>query len=123
MSDPSTPSHPAHTHTVRPRWTWLALVVLVAGLVALGIGVALQSWTWAIVGIALLVVGAGLGLYGGFFYDIQGGAVSTQLGEAVRGEEFESPAPGQRWSEEEVREDVRSRWLDDESGDSRGQGF
>ena len=114
MSEPSTPSHPAHTKTVRPRWTWLALLILVAAVIGLGIAVTLTSWAWAIVGIVLLAVGGGVGLYGGFFYDIQGGPLNAQVASVVHGDEHESPAPGEHWPEEEVKKDVRSRWLDDE---------
>ena len=105
----------AKTHTVRPRWTWIALAVMVAGLVLIGIGIALPSWSWAIPGLVLLIVGGAAGLYGGFFYDVQGGAsLSVQLHEAVEGDEFEFPDAGTTRSEDEVKQDVHQRWLSDD---------
>jgi hypothetical protein len=102
------------THTVRPRWTWIALVVLVAGLVLIGAAIIATSWITAIVGIVLLVVGGGAALYGGLFYDVQGGASApTQLREVVEGNEYEFPGADTLRSEDEVKRDVRSRWLDD----------
>jgi hypothetical protein len=102
------------THTVRPRWTWLALVVMVAGLVLIGVGISVQSWTWAIVGIVLLGCGAVAALYGGFFYDVRGGALSAQVEDVAQGNVHEFPDAGTRRSEDEVKEDVHRRWLGDE---------
>ena len=103
-----------HTHTVRPRWTWIGLAVMIAGLGLIGVGIILVSWTWAIVGLVLLGCGGIAGIYGGFFYDVQGGAsASTQLRDAVEGTEFEFPDPDTTRSEEEVKHDVRRRWLSD----------
>lgn len=103
------------THTVRPRWTWIALIVMVAGLVLIGIGISATSWTPAVIGIVLLVAGGGAALYGGFFYDVQGGAsLQTQLHEVMEGNEHEFPGAGTKRSEAEVKEDVHRRWLSDE---------
>jgi predicted membrane channel-forming protein YqfA (hemolysin III family) len=102
------------THTVRPRWTWIALLLMVAGLVLIGVGIAVQSWAWAVPGLVLLVVGGVAGLYGGFFYDVQGGAgAGGQLHDAIKGEEHEFPGAGAKRSEGEVKRDVRRRWLRD----------
>jgi predicted membrane channel-forming protein YqfA (hemolysin III family) len=104
----------SNTHTVRPRWTWIALVVMVAGLVLIGIGIVVPSWTWAIVGLVLLVAGGVAGLYGGFFYDVQGGGPVGQIKDAVEGKEAEFPAAGTTRSEAEVKEDVHRRWLSED---------
>jgi hypothetical protein len=102
------------THTVRPRWTWLALVVMVAGLVLIGIGVIGASWTWAVIGLVLLACGGVAGLYGGFFYDVHGGAsAGTAVHSVVKGGEYEFPGADTRRSEEEVKQDVHRRWLSD----------
>jgi predicted membrane channel-forming protein YqfA (hemolysin III family) len=99
-------------HTVRPRWTWIALLLMVAGLVLIGTGIIVQSWTWAVVGLVILVVGGLVGLYGGFFYDVQGGASpSAQLRDVVEGNEHEFPGAGTKRSEDEVKRDVHRRWL------------
>jgi hypothetical protein len=102
------------THTVRPRWTWIALVVMLIGLVLIGVGIISTSWAPAIVGLVILVVGGAFGLYGGFFYDVQGGAVSDQLHDAVHGREHEFPGAGTTRSEAEVKEDVHRRWLSED---------
>jgi hypothetical protein len=71
-----------------------------------------QSWTWAVVGLVILVVGGLVGLYGGFFYDVQGGASpSAQLRDVVEGNEHEFPGAGTKRSEDEVKRDVHRRWL------------
>jgi hypothetical protein len=103
----------SRTHTVRPRWTWIALVVMVAGLVLIGVGIIGTSWPPAIVGIVILAVGGAFGIYGGFFYDVQGGSLTGQMKEAVEGEEHEFPAAGTTRSEDEIKEDVHRRWLGD----------
>lgn len=104
--------HNEKTHTVRPRWTWIALAVMVAGLVLIGIGISAQSWAWAVPGLVVLVVGGVAGLYGGFFYDVQGGAMAGgQLRDAVEGNEHEFPGAGTMRSERKVKRDVRRRWL------------
>jgi hypothetical protein len=104
--------HAEQTRTVRPRWTWIALLVMVLGLVLIGVGVAVQSWAWAGPGLAVLVVGGLVALYGGFFYDVQGGA-GAQLKDAVEGNEHEFPGAGTVRPEDEVKRDVRRRWLRD----------
>jgi|SRR5215212_10215392 predicted membrane channel-forming protein YqfA (hemolysin III family) len=113
MSDHNT-EH-VETHTVRPRWTWIALVVMLAGLVLIAVGVVAQSWTWAIPGLVVLVIGGIAGLYGGFFYDVQGGAsANAQLNDVVEGNEHEFPGAGVKRSESEVKREVRGRWLSDD---------
>src|SRR5215207_3576626 len=103
------------THTVRPRWTWIALVVMVAGLVLIAAGVVAQSWAWAVAGLVVLAVGGIAALYGGFFYDVQGGAsASAQLSDVVEGAEHEFPGAGTKRSEPEVKREVRRRWLSDD---------
>jgi hypothetical protein len=100
------------THTVRPRWTWIALLVLLLGVVLVGWGIIVESWTWAGVGLVALVAGGLLGLYGGFFYDVQGSAsASAQLHDVVEGNEHQFPGAGTTRSEHEVKRDVRRRWL------------
>jgi predicted membrane channel-forming protein YqfA (hemolysin III family) len=102
------------THTVRPRWTWIALVVMAAGLVLIGVGIIVPSWAWATTGLVLLVLGGVAGLYGGFFYDVQGGSSpSIQMREVKEGDEYEFPDAGSTRSEAEVKKDVRERWLSD----------
>jgi hypothetical protein len=102
----------AHTHTVRPRWTWIALVVMVAGLVLIGVGIVVQSWAWAIPGLVMLVVGGVLGLYGGFFYDVQGGsALTEQMRDVKENNEFEFPDATTKRTEDEIKQDVHRRWL------------
>jgi hypothetical protein len=102
------------THTVRPRWTWISLAMMVAGLVLIGIGIVVPSWAWAIPGVVVLVIGGGAGLYGGFFYDVHGGpSASGQLRDVVKGNEYEFPGADTKRSEEEVKQDVRRRWLSD----------
>jgi hypothetical protein len=99
-------------HTVRPRWAWISLVVMVLGLVLIGAGIIAQSRGWAVPGLVLLIVGGVAGLYGGFFYDVQGGAsASAQLRDVVEGNEHEFPGAGTMRTEEEVKRDVRRRWL------------
>jgi len=103
------------THTVRPRWTWIALVVMVAGLVLIAVGIIAQSWTWAIPGLVVLLIGGAAALYGGFFYDVQGGtSASAQLKDVVENNEQEFPGAGTKRSESEVKREVHGRWLSDE---------
>ncbi|HET8663637.1 MAG TPA: hypothetical protein VFM08_04910 [Nocardioides sp.] len=103
------------THTVRPRWTWIALVVMIAGLVLIGAGIIAESWAWAVPGLVLLVVGGAVALYGGFFYDVQGGAsVSSQLQDVKEGKEREFPGAGTMRSKDQVEQEVRDRWLSEE---------
>ncbi|WP_151082959.1 hypothetical protein [Nocardioides cynanchi] len=100
------------THTVRPRWTWIALLVLLLGLVVLAWGVILGSWDWSGVGLAVLVVGGLLAVYGGFFYDVQSSASPrAQFHDVVEGNEHQFPAAGTMRSERELKRDVRRRWL------------
>jgi hypothetical protein len=103
------------THTVRPRWTWAGLLVMLVGLVLLGIGISLTTWTWAIPGLVLLAAGGGVAVYGGLMYDVRGGSSArVQLHEVVEGREYEFPGAGTKRSEDEVKRDVRRRWLDDD---------
>lgn len=111
MSDLPQPHLTGKTHTVRPRWTWIALVAMVAGLVLIGAGIIAQSWTWAVPGLVLLVVGGLVGLYGGFFYDVQGGGAREQLRDVIEGNEHEFPDATNKRTEAEVKRDVRRRWL------------
>ena len=99
------------THTVRPRWTWFALAVLIAGLVVVAVGDLQHSWTLIVVGAAMLVVGGGFALYGGLFYDVQGGSFSGQVKDVASGDEHEFPDATTTRSEDEVKEDVHRRWL------------
>jgi hypothetical protein len=102
------------THTVRPRWTWIALPVMIAGLVVIGVGDAQSSTVLIVIGIVVLAVGAAAALYGGFFYNVQGGAsASGQIKDVVEGNEHEFPGPDSKRSEPEVKRDVRRRWLRD----------
>jgi hypothetical protein len=111
MSDKTT----EQTHTVRPRWTWIALATMVAGLVLIGGGIVATSWAWAVPGLVLLVVGGIAGLYGGFFYDVQGGgSMSTQLRDVKEGNEREFPGAGTKRSKPEVERAVRDRWLSED---------
>jgi hypothetical protein len=111
VSDIPQPHYRGRTHTVRPRWTWIALVVMVAGLALIGAGIIAQSWSWAVPGLVLLVAGGLVGLYGGFFYDVQGGGIDAQLRDVVEGNEHEFPDAGTKRSEAEVKRDVHRRWL------------
>jgi hypothetical protein len=111
MNDIPTPHHAGEPHTVRPRWTWIALVVMVAGLVLIGTGIIVQSWAWAVPGLVLLVMGGLAGLYGGFFYDVQGGGAQAQLQDVIEGNEHEFPDAGVKRTESEVKREVRRRWL------------
>jgi predicted membrane channel-forming protein YqfA (hemolysin III family) len=101
------------THTVRPRWTWIALVVMVGGLVLIGAGIIAQSWAWAVPGLVVLAVGGVAGLYGGFFYDVQGGGAGAQLRDVVEDNEHHFPGASTKRSEAEVKRHVRRRWLGD----------
>jgi hypothetical protein len=108
-------------HTVRPRWIWISLLVMVLGLALIGAGILAESWTPAVVGLFVLGVGGVIGVYGGFFYDVQGGASpSTQLQDVREGNEYEFPGAGTKRSQPEVEQDVRERWLSDD--ESRGGG-
>lgn len=115
MADIPEPPSPGHdSHTVRPRWTWIALAVMIAGLVLIGIGVIATSWAWAVPGLVVLALGGVAALYGGFFYDVQGGAsLSAQMHAVASGEEHEFPGAGHKRSEPEVKREVRRRWLGD----------
>jgi len=101
------------THTVRPRWTWVALLVMLAGLVLIAVGIIVQSWAWVVPGLVVLAIGGGTALYGGFFYDVQGGP-GSQLREVVEGGEHEFPGAGSMRRQGEVERDVRERWLSDD---------
>ncbi len=107
-------SSSVRTRTVRPRWTWMALVVMVAGLVVVAVGVIVGSWWWVAPGLVVLALGAAAAKYGGFFYDVQAGASpKAQLQDVVEGNEHEFPVAGTLRSEDEVKRDVRLRWLRD----------
>src|SRR5690349_1624026 len=100
------------THTVRPRWTWIALAVMITGLVLIGLGISVESWAWVIPGVVLLVVGGVAAVYGGFFYDVQGGAsLSSQMQDVKENEEREFPGAGTMRSKDQVEQEVRDRWL------------
>jgi len=102
------------THAVRPRWTWIALLVMVTGLVLIAVGIIVQSWAWAVPGLVVLAVGAAIALYGGFFYNVQGGAsAGAQLKDVVEDNVHEFPGAGTVRPEDEVKRDVRRRWLRD----------
>ena len=106
------------THTVRPRWTWIALVVMLVGLVLIGVGIVATSWGWAIAGLVLLAAGGATGIYGGFFYDVQGGSsLSEQLRDVKEGNEFDFPGAGTMRTKDEVEHDVRERWLSEDAKD------
>lgn len=106
-----TPSS-TQTHTVRPRWVWIGLVVMMAGLVLIGIAIIVPTWTWAVLGLILLGAGGASALYGGFFYDVQGGASpSAQFEDVKNNAQFEFPDATSKRSEPEVKRDVRRRWL------------
>ncbi|HEX3223979.1 MAG TPA: hypothetical protein VHR35_15555 [Nocardioides sp.] len=112
MSDVPEPLRDEENHTVRPRWTWIALAVMITGLVLIAIGIMAVTWAWAVVGIVVLGVGAAAGLYGGFFYNVQGGSsIGAQIHEVAEGAEYEFPGAGVKRSEPEVKRDVRRRWL------------
>jgi hypothetical protein len=103
---------PERTRTVRPRWTWIALLVMFAGVLVIAWGDIQSSWAWVVPGVVVLAVGAGLALYGGFFYDVQGGSsASAQAQDVIHGAEHEFPVAGTMRSESEVKRDVRRRWL------------
>ena len=105
-------------HTVRPRWPWVGLLVMVAGLVLIGLGIIAVSWSWTVPGLVLLLIGGAAGVYGGFFYDVQGGSdLRAQLHEAAEGAEYEFPGAGTMRHEDEVKRDVRRRWLSDDDGE------
>ena len=111
MTDPMT-ERSSDTHTVRPRWTWIALLVMTIGLVLVAVGVIVQSWSWAVPGLVVLAVGGATALYGGFFYDVQGGAsAGTQVKDVVEGNVHEFPGAGTLRSEDEVKRDIHRRWL------------
>lgn len=100
------------TRTVRPRWTWIALLVMFVGMLLVAWGIIVGSWAWVVPGLVVLAAGAGLALYGGFFYDVQGGgSVSAQAEDVIHGAEHEFPVAGTIRSEGEVKRDVRRRWL------------
>ena len=108
----SSSSAEVETRTVRPRWTWIALIVLVIGVAVIGWAVVVGSWTWTLGGLVVLAVGGLLALYGGFFYDVQGGgSMRAQMDDVVHGAEHEFPVAGTIRSEAEVKRDVRRRWL------------
>jgi hypothetical protein len=112
MSDIPQPDRSGEvTHTVRPRWTWIALALMLAGVVLIGLGISVQSWAWAVPGLVLLVIGGVAGLYGGFFYDVQGGGAASHLRDVVEDNHHEFPDAGTKRPEAEVKRDVRRRWL------------
>jgi len=104
---------PERTRTVRPRWTWIALLVMFAGVLLVAWGDIESSWAWVVPGLVVLAVGAGLALYGGFFYDVQGSSVGAQVEEVKEGAVHEFPVAGTVQSEADVKRDVRRRWLGD----------
>lgn len=102
------------TRTVRPRWTWIALLVMFVGMLLIAWGTIVGSWAWVVPGLVVLAAGAGLALYGGFFYDVQGGgSVSIQAKDVLHDAEHEFPVAGTIRPEAEVKRDVRRRWLGD----------
>ena len=114
MSDTERRLEGERTHTVRPRWTWVGLAVMITGLVLIAIGIIVQTWAWAVPGLVVLAVGGAAALYGGMFYDVQGGSsLSAQAREVAEGTEYEFPGAGTKRSEDEVKRDVRRRWLRD----------
>jgi predicted membrane channel-forming protein YqfA (hemolysin III family) len=103
-----------HTHRVRPRWTWIALLAMLTGLVLIAIGIVAETWAWAIPGLVVLVIGGVAAVYGGFFYDVQGGtSIREHVHDVVEGREFDFPGAGTKRSEAEVKDDVHRRWLSD----------
>jgi len=111
MDRSTTDGEETRTHTVRPRWSWVALAVLVCGIVVIAVGDLGHSWTLMGIGVVLLVAGGGVALYGGLFYDVQGGSFSGQLNDVAEGNQREFPDPTTTRSEDEVKEDVHRRWL------------
>jgi hypothetical protein len=84
---------------------------MVVGLVLIGAGIVVPSWAWAAPGLVILLVGGGLALHGGFFYDVQRGPASDQLRDVVHDDEHEFPDPSTKRTEDEVKRDVHRRWL------------
>ena len=63
-------------------------------------------------GLVVLAAGSAMALYGGLFYDVQGGSsLGNQVHDVVEGNEHEFPTAGTIRSEAEVKKDVRRRWL------------
>jgi hypothetical protein len=88
---------------------------MLIGLALIGAGVSAGSWAWTIPGLVLLVVGGAAGLYGGFFYDVVGGAsLGQQVHDVKEDTEFEFPGAGTMRSKDEAEQDVRERWLSGE---------
>jgi cell division protein FtsW (lipid II flippase) len=103
------------THTVRPRWTWIALLVLIVGMLVIAAGNLGSSTVVVLVGIVLMVVGGAAALYGGFFYDVQGGAsIPAQVSDVKEGAVHEFPGADTIRHEDEVKRDVHDRWLSDD---------
>jgi hypothetical protein len=85
---------------------------MAAGLILLGVAIVATTWTWAVPGFVVLVIGGVCGLYGGFFYDVQGGASpSAQFEDVKENAEFDFPDANVKRSESEVKRDVHRRWL------------
>jgi hypothetical protein len=85
---------------------------MVAGVALVGVGISAASWAWTVPGLVLLVLGGVAGVYGGFFYDVQGGSsLGVQMREVTQGTEYDFPGAGRTRQEDEVERDVRRRRL------------
>ena len=82
-------------HRVHPRGVWGGLALALLGAALIGLGVALESWPWAIVGIVVLLAGAGLGLRGGVLYDVHRQHPGQEVEQVVHGDAHRGVAPGE----------------------------
>jgi drug/metabolite transporter (DMT)-like permease len=97
-----------HTeHLVQPRRVWGGLALALAGAALIGLGVALESWPWAIVGIVVLLAGAGLGLRGGVLYDVHRQHPGREVEQVAHGDVHRGVAPGEMVHDPRVRRTSR----------------
>ena len=95
-------------HLVRPRQVWSGLALALLGAALIGLGVALGSWPWAIVGIVVLLGGAGLGLRGGVLYDVHRQHPGQEVEQVAHGDVHAGVAPGEMVHDPQVRRTSRT---------------
>jgi hypothetical protein len=93
---------------VRPRWVWIGIGLGILGAVVIGFGVAVSSWPLAIVGIVLLLVGAGIGWRGGALYDATGVfELDQEMHDVKEGNTREGTKPGDQVRDPDAHRESR----------------
>ena len=92
---------------VHPRYVWGGLALSILGCLILGVGILLLTWTVSIVGAALTILGAVVGVVAGGLKDARPEfTVDQEIREVARGDVHRGIAPGTMIDDPRVRADA-----------------